>query len=79
MDRQAEPNTDRYQKSMSAINSGDFWQCPDAGHLSLLHIVELHAPCGLARCCVYSHTPQTKQYVMTPVHVTRREGVEREN
>lgn len=62
-------------RNLSVINSSDFWQHPDAGRGNQLRVAELPAPRALAGRRMYSHTPQTKWYVMTPVDVTHRDRV----
>lgn len=63
-----------YQKSLSAINSGDFWQRLDTGRGNLLH--EQYFPCsGMSH--MYSRTPDTKRFVMMCVRVTCQDGFKR--
>lgn len=62
-------------KSLIVLNSGNFQQWLDTGRRSLLHEAEHPAPHVLVHSRVYSHTPQTKLYVMMLVHMTHPEGV----
>lgn len=43
-------------RNLCVINSGDFWQCLDTGHGSLLHVEELPAPHALVHMAV-PHRP----------------------
>lgn len=62
-------------RNLSVTNSGDFWQLPDPGHRNLLHLVEFPTPQALVCRLEYSHIPQTKWYVVMPIHMTCQDRV----
>lgn len=66
------------QLSLSIINSSVFWQQPDTGCRSPLHEAKRPTPHALVLHHTYSHTQQNKWYVMTLVHVTCLERVNKD-